>query len=41
MFEPYSKEVYEGIFKWIADHGLFAETGMGSGNYNEAVFRFA
>jgi ABC-type nitrate/sulfonate/bicarbonate transport system substrate-binding protein len=37
VFEPYTKEVYEETFRWIADHGLFADTGMGSGKYEEAV----
>jgi NMT1/THI5 like len=41
VFEPYTKEVYEETFKWIADHGIFADTGMGSGNYEESVIRLA
>jgi len=41
VFEPYTKEVYEETFKWIADRGMFADTGMGSGNYDEAVIRAA
>ena len=39
VFEPYTKEVYEETFKWIADRGIFADTGMGSGTYEEAVIR--
>jgi ABC-type nitrate/sulfonate/bicarbonate transport system substrate-binding protein len=39
VFEPYSKEVYDETFKWIADHGIFADSGMGSGVYEEAVIR--
>jgi hypothetical protein len=39
VFEPYTKEVYEETFKWIADHGIFADTGMGSGTYEESVMR--
>ena len=39
VFEPYTKEVYDETFKWIADHGIFADTGMGSGKYEEAVMR--
>ena len=31
VFEPYTKEVYEETFKWIADHGIFADSGMGIG----------
>ena len=41
VFEPYTKEVYEETFKWIADHGIFADTGMGSGVYEDAVIRAA
>ena len=41
VFEPYTKEVYEETFKWIADHGIFADTGMGSGKYDEAVLTLA
>jgi ABC-type nitrate/sulfonate/bicarbonate transport system substrate-binding protein len=37
VFEPYTKEVYDETFKWIADHGIFADTGMGSGKYEEAI----
>ena len=41
VFEPYTKEVYDETFKWIADHGIFADTGMGSGKYEEAVLRLS
>jgi ABC-type nitrate/sulfonate/bicarbonate transport system substrate-binding protein len=37
VFERYTKEVYEQTFKWIADHGIFADSGMGAGNYERAV----
>lgn len=36
VFEPYSEGVYNETFKWIADHGIFEETGIGVCNY-EAV----
>jgi hypothetical protein len=39
VFEPYTKEVYEETFKWVADRGIFADTGMGTGNYQESVLR--
>jgi hypothetical protein len=39
VFEPYTKEVYDETFKWIADHGIFADTGMGSGTHEDAVIR--
>jgi ABC-type nitrate/sulfonate/bicarbonate transport system substrate-binding protein len=41
VFEPYTKEVYEQTFKWIADHGIFAGSGMGSGDYEQAVMSTA
>jgi len=41
VFEPYTKEVYEETFKWIADHGIFADSGMGSGRYEEAAISTA
>jgi hypothetical protein len=37
VFEPYTREVYEETFRWIAGHGIFADSGMGSGRYEEAV----
>jgi hypothetical protein len=41
VFEPYTKEVYEETFRWIADHGIFADSGMGSGTYEQAVITTA
>jgi hypothetical protein len=41
VFEPYTKEVYERTFRWIADHGIFAETGMGTGRYEDSVMTLA
>jgi len=37
VFEPYSKEVFEQSFAWIAKHRLFEAGTMGSGRYEEAV----
>jgi hypothetical protein len=37
VFEPYTKEVYDETFRWIADRGMFADSGMGSGVYEQAV----
>jgi hypothetical protein len=37
VFEPYTKEVFDETFKWIADHGIFADTGMGKQNYEGSV----
>jgi hypothetical protein len=41
VFEPYSKEVFEESFAWIADHKIFAEGAMGSGDYDRATISFA
>jgi hypothetical protein len=38
VFEPYTKEVYEETFKWTAEHGIFADSGMGSGRFEDAAF---
>ena len=40
VFEPYTKEVYEESFEWIAAHGIFPEGKMGSGHLR-AGDRFA
>jgi hypothetical protein len=41
VFEPYTKEVFDETFRWIADHGIFADSGMGSGRYEDAVVALA
>jgi ABC-type nitrate/sulfonate/bicarbonate transport system substrate-binding protein len=40
VFEPYSKEVFEESFDWIAKHEIFAD-GMGSGEYDRSIISFA
>src|SRR6185295_3059788 len=37
VFETYSKEVFDETFKWIADRGIFADTGLGSQDYTSSV----
>lgn len=37
VFEPYTKEVYEESFEWIASHKIFPEGAMGSGAYDQAT----
>jgi hypothetical protein len=37
VFEPYSRDVYEESFHWIAEHEIFAEGKMGSCEYDRAV----
>jgi len=41
VFEPYTKEVFEESFEWIAQHYIFPEGGMGAGKYEEAVCSLA
>jgi ABC-type nitrate/sulfonate/bicarbonate transport system substrate-binding protein len=41
VFEPYTKEVYEESFEWIASHGIFPEGTMGAGQYERATLSLA
>ena len=37
VFEPYTKEAHNETFDWIARRGIFADTGMGHGQYEDSV----
>ena len=41
VFEPYTKEVYEQSFAWIAKRELFEAGTMGAGKYEDAVITLA
>jgi len=41
VFEPYTKEVFEDSFRWIAERGIFPEGQMGSGQYENSVISLA
>jgi ABC-type nitrate/sulfonate/bicarbonate transport system substrate-binding protein len=41
VFEPYTREMFEESFRWIAEHGIFADGGMGAGRYEDAVISLA
>jgi ABC-type nitrate/sulfonate/bicarbonate transport system substrate-binding protein len=41
VFEPYTKEVFEESFKWIAERGIFENGDMGPGKYEDAVVSLA
>ena len=41
VFEPYSKEVFEQSFEWIAEHQIFESGTMGSGDYEKSVVSLA
>lgn len=36
VFEPYTREVYEKSFQWIAEHEIFEPGTMGAGRFEEA-----
>jgi hypothetical protein len=38
VFEPYTREVFEDSFRWIAERHIFPEGGMGAGRYDSAIF---
>lgn len=37
VFEPYTKEAHDETFEWIARHGIFRESEMGAGRYEDSV----
>jgi hypothetical protein len=37
VFEPYTRETFEETFRWIAERGIFADTGMGSCRYETSI----
>jgi hypothetical protein len=37
VFEKYTKETFDETFKWIAERGIFADTGMGKQDYAGAI----
>jgi len=39
VFEPYTKDVYEESFAWIAAHGIFPDGAMGAGIYENAILQ--
>ena len=41
VFEPYTKEMFESSYQWIARHEIFPKDKMGSGIYEESVVSFA
>jgi len=41
VFEPYTKEMFEESFRWIAERGIFPDGQMGSGHYESAVVSLA
>ena len=38
VFEKYGREVYEDSRAWIAEHGIFADEGLGTRSYEQSIF---
>ena len=41
VFEPYTQDVFDQSFRWIAEHHIFPEGTMGNGSYAEACVSLA
>jgi len=41
VFETYSRETFDDTIKWVAEHGIFADKGMGTGNYESSITTMA
>jgi hypothetical protein len=41
VFEPYTKDVFEQAFNWIAEREIFPDGQMGTGSYEQAVLSLA
>jgi hypothetical protein len=41
VFEPYTKEMFERSYQWIAQHEIFPQSEMGAGIYKECVISLA
>jgi len=41
VFEPYTKDVFDKSFEWIAEHGIFPEGAMGEGKYEDSCVSLA
>jgi ABC-type nitrate/sulfonate/bicarbonate transport system substrate-binding protein len=39
VFEPYTKEVFEETFRWVAERGIFGDGATGSCQYEQAIAR--
>jgi hypothetical protein len=37
VFEPYTKEVFDETIHWIGERGIFADTGLGSCQYETSI----
>jgi hypothetical protein len=37
VFEPYSKEIFDGTREWVIERDIFPEDKIGAENYDHAV----
>jgi hypothetical protein len=37
VFEPYTKEIFDQTVRWVAEHAIFADGGMGSCEYEQSI----
>ena len=41
VFEPYTQEMFERSQSWVAERGIFPESGPGDAPYKESIFAAA
>lgn len=41
VFQPYTQDMYEQTFGWISAHGIFDQSAMGCGKYDQAAVSLA
>jgi hypothetical protein len=41
VFEPYTRAAFEDSQRWIAEHDIFPDGNLGTGNYDESIVRVA
>jgi hypothetical protein len=39
VFEPYTRQTFDEMIEWVADHGIFADGNLGSKQYDTSVLR--
>ena len=39
VFEPYTRETFDDMLRWVSEHGIFADGNLGSQQYEKSVLR--
>jgi NMT1/THI5 like protein len=39
VFEPYTRDVFDDMIRWVAEHGIFADGNLGSKQYDSSVLK--